>query len=348
MKSRVTTVVLAAVVCIAGSASGAQARKNNRGMTSGGKQGKSYSGGAEQRIVFSGSGGGSPQKGGGNLAPVSGNWEAPPCWYAPMYSPQQLKEKVEDNAYGLTGRERPAGSWEKQETVPEIVKRYTKGKYKNFNLKKKGEGSFWAAVPNPEEKDRAKAHSCGRLPFWVKNGERPKVERAISPEILAALAYERVRVPDTRVELNPEAKQTVRLPTWAWLDKGEFRPVSVTARVDLGAGEELSATTTVKPVGLSIDPGTEDARLHPASGTCPVGEDGGIGTPYAKGKSGQTPPCGVTYLRATPKGGSFPLRGTVTWKAAWHGSDGAGGELPDGEFGSGQDVTVQEIQSIVR
>ncbi|BFO14949.1 hypothetical protein SHKM778_13370 [Streptomyces sp. KM77-8] len=43
-----------------------------------------------------------------------------------------------------------------------------------------------------------------------------------------------------------------------------------------------------------------------------------------------------------------PLQATVTWEIHWTGSDGAGGDLPEGQFGATQDVTVQEIQAINR
>ncbi|RCG24654.1 hypothetical protein DQ392_02325 [Streptomyces reniochalinae] len=246
----------------------------------------------------------------------------------------------------MTGRA-PDNGGNKQETDSAIWDRYTEGKYKDFNLDKQGEGSFWAGVPNPDEPDAAKAQSCTELPFWVKNGEQPDVENAISPKILSALAYERIQVPGTEVELNPKDRQTVNLPTWVWLDKGTYRPLSVTASVDLGGGVEISATTTVKPKSLALSAGTEDARLHPGSGECPVSEDGGIGSPYEKGSGKKTPPCGVTYLRATQDGGGYPLKATLTWDASWEGTGGAGDDdLPDGRFGNTQNVTVQEIQSV--
>ncbi|MEU5833408.1 hypothetical protein ABZ820_06940 [Streptomyces diacarni] len=303
--------------------------------------------GGSRRITYSGSGSGDGSGGGGNLSvPAGSNWSPPPCWYAPTYSPKELKAKLEDSPFSVTGRS-PNNGGNKQETDSAIWERYTEGKYEDFNLDKQGEGSFWAAVPNPNEPDAAKAQSCTELPFWVKNGEQPEVENAISPKILSALAYERIQVPDTEVELNPKDRQTVNLPTWVWLDKGTYRPLSVTASVDLGGGAKISATTTVKPESLALSAGTEDARLHPGSGECPVGEDGGIGSPYEKGSGKKTPPCGVTYLRATQDGGGYPLKATLTWDASWEGTGGAGDdELPDGRFGDTRNVTVQEIQSI--
>ncbi|MBO8184781.1 hypothetical protein JW592_04725 [Streptomyces sp. DW4-2] len=245
----------------------------------------------------------------------------------------------------MTGKA-PNNGGRKQEVDTDIRHKYSKGDYKNFNLDKQGEGKFWAAVPNPAEKDAARRESCTRLPFWVKNGERPDVENAISPEILSKLAYAQVTVPGTRVKLNPDGEQTVNLPTWVWLDKGKYRPLSVRASVDLGGGEEIWARTTVEPDALKLSPGTENATLHPSSGECGIKGDGSIGSPYKKGSGKKAPPCGVTYLRATQGGSGYTLRSTLTWKASWEGSEGAGGDLPTGEFGGEQDVTVQEIQAI--
>ncbi|HET6858378.1 MAG TPA: hypothetical protein VFH94_14970, partial [Streptomyces sp.] len=154
-----------------------------------------------------------------------------------------------------------------------------------------------------------------------------------------------VRVPGTEIELAPAANTKVNLPTWAWLDKAEFKPVSVTASVPV---LNLQATATARPHSLRIEPGTKDAVLHPASGECPINDDGSIGMPFAKGAANETPPCGVTYLRASGDG-PYKLRATVTWKISWTGTGNpVATDLPDGTFGTTQDINVQEIQAINR
>ncbi|MGP3987451.1 hypothetical protein [Streptomyces sp. 3N207] len=329
-------------------AAAVSADEKSRGSTLGGfKDNKATArAGGSKEINYSGNGSGGNKGGGGNLAVPAGDWAPPPCWYAPAYTPKQLKGKVDASPYSLTGRD-PNNKYVKEETDRDIRKMYSEGEYKNFNLKKQSEGKFWAAVPNPNEKDAAKRESCTRLPFWVKNGEQPKVENAISPEILSKLAYAQITVPETKVELNPKDKQTVNLPTWVWLDKGTYKSLSVKASVDLGGGQEIWARTTVEPDSLTLSPGTESATVHPASGECAIKDDGSIGTPYKKGSGKKAPPCGVTYLRATQGDGTYTLRSTLKWNASWEGSGGAGAnDLPTGEFGSQQNVTVQEIQSI--
>ncbi|MER5969857.1 hypothetical protein ABT112_08990 [Streptomyces sp. NPDC002055] len=280
----------------------------------------------------------------GGLTVSNSNWTPPPCWYAPLWSPKEFEKKTEKE-YRDTLNYPGQANYAKR-AVDEYRQEYKDGKYKDYNKDKQGDGMWWGAVENPAEPDVLKRGSCNRLPFWADNGEKPKVENAIDPKILAGLAYQQIKVPDTEVELNPNGPQTVNLATWAWLEKATFKPVSVTASI--GGGLNLQATTTATPVALKLEPGTEDADLHPASGECPIKKDGSIGQPYTKGHASRTPPCGITYLRATSGKASYPLNATITWKVEWTGSGTTGGHLPDGVFGAEQQVTVQEAQAVVQ
>ncbi|MEV5465449.1 hypothetical protein ACOZDZ_25130 [Streptomyces griseoincarnatus] len=266
----------------------------------------------------------------------STSWSPPPCWYAPKYSPEELQAYLEPIwEAGSTGHE-----WDNEQR-----KKYTDpdDPKKDFNKHKSGKGYWWDSYVDksfPPGWD-----SCKRDYFWVDQGDPPPadVENAVTPEILAELAYSEIRVPGTEVTLAPAQATKVNLPTWSWLDGAEFQPVSVTASVpEIG----IYATATAEPVALKIEPGTPDAETYPASGVCEI-DNGRIGEPYAKGKANRTPPCGVKYLRSSGDG-TFPLQATVTWEVHWNGSGGAGGDLPDGEFGATQDVVVQEIQSVNR
>ncbi|MEV8317634.1 hypothetical protein AB0Q95_26035 [Streptomyces sp. NPDC059900] len=285
-------------------------------------------------IVYDRSKNGSGAKAGA-IAPT-GSYSPPPCWYGPAYTPAQFKKEREATwAVDSTGHE-----WDLEQR-----KRYVEGEpYKDFNMDKAGKGYWWSSFPNksyPPGWDK-----CTKETFWVDKGDPPPadVPEAIDPEILAKLAYAEIRVPGTKVTLAPEGETKVNLPTWAWLDGAEFKPVSVTASVPVLG---IEATTTAEPVSLKIDPGTADAETYPASGVCEL-KDGKIGEPYAKGKSDETPPCGVKYLRSSGDG-TYPLKATVTWKIHWTGT-GVNAEqpLPDGEFGADQDVVVEEIQAINR
>ncbi|MDQ1016586.1 hypothetical protein [Streptomyces afghaniensis] len=284
-------------------------------------------------VVFDTSKNGSGNSAGALTAATS--WTPPPCWYAPKYTPEQLQKTLEPIwEAGSTGYE-----WDAKQRD-----RYVKGHpYKDFNKDKTGKGYFWDSYVN--EDFPPGWDSCKETPFWVDQGDPPpaNIKNAVTPEILAELAYAEIRVPSTKVTLAPAEATKVNLPTWAWLDGAEFKPVSVTASVPVLG---IQATATAEPVSLRIEPGTKDAVTYPASGVCEI-ENGRIGEPYAKGKADQTPPCGVKYLRSSGDG-TYPLQATVTWKIRWTGTGGAGGDLPDGTFGATQNVVVQEVQAVNR
>ncbi|WP_432093724.1 hypothetical protein [Streptomyces sp. bgisy100] len=279
----------------------------------------------------------------GGLTVSGSNWTPPPCWYAPLWNPKEFAKKTEKE-YKETLNYPGQANYAKR-AVDEYRREYKDGKYKNYNKDKQGKGMWWAAVENPAEPDVLKRGSCDRLPFWADNGKTPNVENAIDPEILAGLAYQQIKVPESRIELNPDDRQTVNLATWAWLDRATFKPISVTASVT--GGLNIQATTTATPVALKLDAGTKDVELHPSSGECPIGKDGSIGRPYSKGNAERTPPCGLTYLRATSGTAPYKLRATISWKVEWKGTGGTGERLPDGAFGTDQEVTVQEAQAVV-
>lgn len=273
----------------------------------------------------------------GPLTPRA-DYSPPPCWYFPEYTPAEFAAE-EQHKWGLgsTGYE-----WDATQKA-----KYQDGHpYKDFNSDKEGKGFWYGSYSNKSFPPGW--NSCDEPYFWVDNGRPPPVPaaRTISPEMLAKLAYAEIRVPSTKVSLKPAEATKVNLPTWAWLDKTDFHPVSVTASVDVLG---ISATTTATPVAVTLEPGTPDATTYPASGACEFGPDGSIGTKYLPGDADKTPPCGITYLRSSGEG-TFTLRATVTWKISWTSTPAAGGDhrLPDGNFGSDQPVTVQEIQALNR
>ncbi|MDJ0342488.1 hypothetical protein QMK19_22400 [Streptomyces sp. H10-C2] len=265
-------------------------------------------------------------------------WTPPACWLEPQYTAEQLKVEREHTwGLGSTG-----DAWEQQERDF-----YVNGHpHTDFEIPNSDKGLWWNGVANPNRKaDPASLKCFQEHSAWVLKGTIPDVGIAVTPEILAKAAYDRIRVPDTDVSLSPAAgSQKVNLNTWVWLDKADFKPVSVTARLPaLG----LWATTTATPIGLHLEAGTSDADLYPASGDCGINKDGSIGTPYKTGDNGVAPPCGVTYRRAST-GGAYPLKATVTWKVEWRGSGNTGDVLPSGTFDRTTPVTVQEIQAVVR
>ncbi|MGA4847064.1 hypothetical protein ACOBQB_12670 [Streptomyces sp. G5(2025)] len=317
------------------------------GHAGGGASGKElYAQVGQSRIVVKQSGGGTAKPSTGSLAPVDPNWQPPACWYEPVATAEQLKAAVEDMKG--TSKLLPVNS-QRRWSEELLVETYDKGEQtfssevaKNYNVGKRG--MFWRDVVRKGHEDDIEAMDCSRTMFWQNAGAVPDDPNAPTPEVLAAYAYDKIRVPDTKVELKPQGKSTVNLPTWVWLDKAVFKDVEVRAELP---NTPLYAVTTAKPVALHLEPGTDDAKTLPASGDCPVNEDGSIGTPYTKGSSQQDPPCGVTYLRATG-GEPYQLTASVTWEISWKGTGGAKGRLPNGTFATTQDINVREIQSINR
>ncbi|MEU6067339.1 hypothetical protein ABZ864_23315 [Streptomyces sp. NPDC047082] len=314
------------------------------GSTNGGGSDTTASGGTDGEgkayatvgaVVFDRSKNGSGQSAG----PVTSSttWTPPACYYAPKFAPDGLQKYLEP----IWEADSTGYEWDAQQRD-----RYVNGHpFKDFNKDKAGKGYWWDSYVTKGREGDPGALDCDKPIFWVDKGDNPPadIENAVTPKILAELAYNEIRVPSTKVTLAPANTTKVNLPTWAWLDGAQFKPVSVTASIpEIG----ISATTSAEPVSLKIDPGTSDAETYPASGVCEI-NNGRIGEPYAKGKADETPPCGVKYLRSSGTG-SYPLKATITWKIHWTGSNGTGGDLPDGTFGANQDVVVQEIQAVNR
>ncbi|MFF3376130.1 hypothetical protein ACFYXF_24645 [Streptomyces sp. NPDC002680] len=288
----------------------------------------------------------------GALSSVDTTWTPPPCWYEPGFTPEQLKTFSETVGAGdVSTRIGWYGSklWTDFFRDGKSTFNYydttdgTAGTVKGFDDYNLGEkGYFWRGVAT--DTTDPFSWDCNRMMFWEPAGVIPKIAHAPTPKTLAEYAYDKIKVPSTEIELRPTARSTVNLPTWVWLDKGTFQEVKVRAELP---NTGLWAETTAKPVALHLDPGTPDATTYPASGDCTINEDGSIGTPYTTGGSSRTPPCGITYLRAT-EGSPYQLRASVTWEITWQGSDGTGGDLPNGTFETTQEIAVQEIQSVNR
>ncbi|MFF8674364.1 hypothetical protein [Streptomyces sp. NPDC015242] len=327
------TTVLVGVGAFPAAAGGFDAIGSQERATSGGSSGALL----ESRVSITVKG--TAPEDGGPITSTAVDWQPPACWYEPYWKAEDFKTFTEAK---WSMYESAGGA---PEGIADARARYKTGHpYKDFNVDKNDEGMWWVAVKNPEMTDDPAAKACTRDPFWVDNGRTPDVPQAIDTETLAGLAHQRTVVPPTRISMAPDGRSTVNAPTWLWLDKGAFKPVSVTASLP---GTGLWATTTAEPVSLHIDAGTDDAETLPASGECLIDENGSIGEPYARGKAERTPPCGVRYLRSSGNG-TYALEATLTWEITWKGAGGTGGELPEGTFATTTEVPVQEIQAVNR
>ncbi|MFI1357271.1 hypothetical protein ACH4TV_27350 [Streptomyces sp. NPDC020898] len=322
----------------------------HEGEATGGAQGKQlYASASHSNIKVTQVSGPTGGKRGG-ISSTDVNWKPPPCWYEPVFTPEQLKEFSETPP--ALGYVSPHASWggvklwtdhyrDRQGALNLNDDSFSTAEgYDNYNLGK--DGYFWRGVA-PDTAD-PESWACDRVMFWQNAGEIPEIANAPTPRILAEYAYDKVEVPSTEIEMKPEGTSTVNLPAWVWLDKGTFQEIKVRAELP---NTGLWAETTARPVALHLAPGTDDAVTFPASGDCRINADNSIGTPYAAGKAAETPPCGFAYLRATG-GTPYQLKTSITWEVTWQGSDGSRGDLPNGTFETTQDINVQEIQSVNR
>jgi enoyl reductase len=284
-----------------------------------------------------------PPASGPEGAMSSSVWTPPACYYAPLRSPEEMKDywdAVQEQSNS------PIMTPEHSDSLRSSRERFL-NEYPDYHLDLQGEGVFWGLVRNPDyPSDEQRA--CEPRTFWVDYGDPPPVEPGVvDVALLAELAWEETRLPDPVVRVNPAGTQKVGLPMWVWLDTahGRLAPVSVRAELD---NYGIWAETTATPKRLRLEAGTGEAAFHPATQVCEFG-DGRIGEPYERGRSGEEPPCGITYQRATDDGGSYTLTATLTWEVTWRDdADASPRPLADGVVETTVEISVDEVQTIVR
>ncbi|ASO21595.1 hypothetical protein FHR81_003239 [Actinoalloteichus hoggarensis] len=172
-----------------------------------------------------------------------------------------------------------------------------------------------------------------RPPVWIPDGDEPGADLLPSPEELAALARDQLRLPQPSIATSPTGDQLVHLPTWLWLEETGWGARSATASVP-----GVSVTATARPVSTTWSTGDG------ASVTCP-----GPGTPFPGGGDPEapSPDCGHVYRSSSDHqpDQEFPLTATVRWKITWVGGGGAG-TLPDLTTEATTTVRVAESQAL--
>jgi hypothetical protein len=167
-----------------------------------------------------------------------------------------------------------------------------------------GQGGAWYVYKCPA----GSRNAFTRLPLWMLTPPGGP-----SPAALAARARDELRLPDAVIELSPVGQQLVNLPTWLWLDRAGWAPVSARASVP---GVSVTATARPDRVSWSMGDGT--------AVTCH-----GPGTPYASGDGDPTrgsPDCGHTYRHPSSgqPGGVYVVTATVHWLVSWSGPGRSG------------------------
>lgn len=157
-----------------------------------------------------------------------------------------------------------------------------------------------------------------------------------TPAVLAARARNSLVLPKPAISSNPPVgqPQMVGIPTWLFLPRSLWVPVSASAAVP---GESVTATATPVSVAWTFGDGTSTVCTGP-------------GTPFTPGTdpTASSPDCGHTYRTSSGSapGGKFQVSATITWRVDWLGA-GAAGTLNDLTTTATVPVTVQQSQAIV-
>ncbi|MEV6313647.1 hypothetical protein [Streptomyces sp. NPDC051776] len=257
----------------------------------------------------------------------SSSWSPPVCWFEPRYTNEELakhNKELEDKG-PFEGIDHDTAERRKEETDA----------YKG----KKGMWYERTPVMSPR--------SCeiGELWVWVEP-QKPAPAEAIDPEILAGLAYKRTELPAPPVQLRPgPEKQIVNLGTQVKFAEPLNR-VWVTASLDNDQADlHIAATTVATPSKLRINAGTEYADPQTCEYDLVKGKGG-----YEVDSRGSD--CNIEYKKSSGDG-TYTLTSELVWDVHWTASadpDGApqAPALPDGLSTNEQDVTVKEVQAIVR
>ncbi|MGW4115279.1 hypothetical protein ACWEFJ_30765 [Actinosynnema sp. NPDC004786] len=184
-------------------------------------------------------------------------------------------------------------------------------------------GGWFMVLCSPDGKD-----PLSHGPVWVaEGGTRPS-----SPEQVAQIARNRLRLPSVSIAASPAGVQLVNLPTWLWLSGG-WSEVSATASVP-----GVSVTATAKPMSVFWSMGDGSTV------TCT-----GAGTPYKAGTDPKvpSPDCGHVYRRssASQSGQAYPVAATVHWTVTWSGA-GQGGTFRDMTTTGNATFRVAESQAL--
>jgi hypothetical protein len=155
-------------------------------------------------------------------------------------------------------------------------------------------------------------------------------------ETVVERAVRQLRLPQPVIRTSPDAgvDQVVRVPTWLWVERSDWEPVSTSVAV---TGVRVTATARpVRAVWSMGDGGSVVCR--------------GPGTPYSDSfrPDQPSPDCGYTYLRSSRSepGGAFPVTVRVEWDVTWHGA-GRTGDVHGLATSAQRQLVVDEVQAVV-
>lgn len=165
----------------------------------------------------------------------------------------------------------------------------------------------------------------------------PGARQQVPVEVVVQRAVERLELPTPVIRTSPDEDfaQVVHVPTWMWVERSTWGPVSASAAVD---GVKVTATARPQRAVWLIGEG----------GTVVCG---GPGTPYSDAHSpkASSPDCGYTYRLASLSAPdrAFTVSVRVTWDVEWHGA-GQVGVVPGLVMTGQRQLVVDEVQTVVR
>lgn len=244
-----------------------------------------------------------------------------PCWYEPGDGADAMLDRQE-NVREFWFHTHPTGTTEDYEKF-----------IKQYKDKVGDNGRWWVPAYNAADPDGLSCWTGLQGAVWVPEGGAPP--GGITLAELYQLARAALTVPEPKIELSPDVKSYVNLPTWVWLTGVGDATRSVTAEIP----GVMSATVTATLSNVKIDSGTTSDRAEVKQDCGPTGH------PYVKGG---TFTCGVRYLRASVDQSrkTYVLTVSTEWPVTAGG--GVGFAFEPVVATAVRDVPVGEVQSIVR
>lgn len=203
-------------------------------------------------------------------------------------------------------------------------------------------GAVWSAQQDDDQSGAWYDYVCTgegvrdgfyRPPVFIPDSTAADSGLSLSPEDVAELAYNQLRLPSPDIRTNPGDRHLVNLPSWLWLDRSSWAPVSATASVP---GVSVTATATPDSVTWHMGDGSTVTCDNP-------------GTPYRAGTDPKkpSPDCGHTYRRSSlgEPNDRFSVSATVAWTVRWSGA-GRSGTFPGLTTTQETSFAVAESQAV--
>jgi enoyl reductase len=303
------------------------------------------------------------------VSPNNIKWTPPPCWWAPLYTPNQLEGIASGLASTMPAFESFYVTDGGQSSMPAGYQSTDGPDYWDWNIGATPSGMWWGLAVNQEMLDapatNSEVVSCvsanfGNLTdgvywYWSADNTQPPAALAGAPVItdedLAEYAAASMDLPTAGFFSSPTAGTdlTVNLPTWLWLSGTTYAPQTLTL-CWAPTGNTYCSTVVATPQTFTINTTAPIGDYTIFNGGCvPTTEPDGawIGTPYGDGNQSGNPPCGITYTHSSiGVTGGFGLSFTVAWSVTWDGGAPPYWPVQDSLKTGIATYPVQEIENI--